>query len=231
MVFATDFDPIDSRSTSSPRRKSNQAKISPLHQTNRLIAQANQAQKAVQTPGQTSAHLSARRSVQEIAYQEQAEAGVELAVANRVTSSVRPSSATADPSVATLPVGGSSVSSLRQPKLPLGLKLLSQVQHGSTAVASVLIAGALALYGSSVYVDRSVNRTTDHLNRLQSESQQLTAANESIKQSLAEQAKSENSGLEPYEAGDVLFVTPEPVRPENEVSEGAEVEQFRPQGY
>ncbi|EDX85853.1 hypothetical protein S7335_3556 [Synechococcus sp. PCC 7335] len=100
----------------------------------------------------------------------------------------------------------------RQPRLPSGLKLLRQIQQGSTVLAGLLVAGALVVYGSSAYTNRSTNQAQARLNALQSESQQLTIANESIRQSLAEQAIEENSGLEPYQPDDLLFITPEPQR-------------------
>ncbi len=117
-----------------------------------------------------------------------------------------------------------------KPTLPLGLKILNYVQQGSTVITSLLIGGALVLYGSSVYVDKSADRVTTRLNQLQGESQQLTSANESIKQSLAEQAAQAGSGLEPYEAGDVLFVAPEPARETDKLLE-AHTERPKPLGY
>jgi len=102
----------------------------------------------------------------------------------------------------------------RQPKLPLGLQLLNRLQQGSAVVMGVMVMGALAVYGSTVYVDKSTSRALVQLDELQGESQQLTSANESIKQSLAEQAAQEDSGLEPYEADDVILLTPAPLREE-----------------
>ncbi len=119
----------------------------------------------------------------------------------------------------------------KQPPLPLGLRLLHRFQQGSTILTGLLVASALVIYGSSVYVDRSTNQALAQLNALQSESQQLTTANESIKQSLAEQAVEENSGLKPYESGDMLFVTPEPRRAATEAEESKQPERLQPLGY
>lgn len=96
----------------------------------------------------------------------------------------------------------------QRPQLPLGLRILNRLQQGSTAITGVLVASALVVYGSTVYIDKSTNKAIYQLDTLQGESQQLTSANESIKQSLAEQASRPESGLEPYAAGDVLFVEP-----------------------
>ena len=117
-----------------------------------------------------------------------------------------------------------------QPSLPVRLQLLNRIQQGSTILTGVLMASALLVYGSTVYVDRSTDSALRQLDALQSESQQLTTANESIKQSLAEQAIREDSGLELHEAGDVLFVEPAPVRPSNEIEE-TESKPLRPLGY
>ncbi|MEL6880286.1 MAG: hypothetical protein AAFP09_07150 [Cyanobacteria bacterium J06607_10] len=117
-----------------------------------------------------------------------------------------------------------------RPSLPVGLQLLNRIQHGSTILTGVLMTGALLVYGSTVYVDRSTDSALRQLDALQSESQQLTTANESIKQSLAEQAIREDSGLELHKAGDVMFVEPAPVRPSNEIEE-TEAKPLRPLGY
>ena len=100
----------------------------------------------------------------------------------------------------------------KQPKLPLRLRLLNGLQHGSAIVTSLLVTGALVVYGSTVYVDKSTQRALIQLDTLQGESQQLTSANEAIKESLAEQATQPDSGLKPYDTGDMLFLTPEPLR-------------------
>ncbi|MEM6452541.1 MAG: hypothetical protein AAF703_19770 [Cyanobacteria bacterium P01_D01_bin.105] len=100
----------------------------------------------------------------------------------------------------------------RQPKLPFALQLLNRLQQGSAMVMGVLVTAALIVYGSTVYVDKSTSRALVQLDELQGESQQLTSANESIKQSLAEQAIREDSELEPYKADDVLLLAPAPRR-------------------
>ncbi len=125
---------------------------------------------------------------------------------------------------------GQSLSLPKQPRLPLGLKLLNRLQQGSAIVTSFLVTGALVVYGSTAYVDKSTQRALIRLDTLQGESQQLTSANESIKESLAEQAIQSDSGLEPYEAGDMLFLTPEPLREGAEPAEPA-AEMPGPLGY
>lgn len=118
-----------------------------------------------------------------------------------------------------------------KPSLPLGLRLLNRMQQGSTVVTSLLVTGALLIYGSTVYVDKSTNRALSQLDELQGESQQLTSANEAIKQSLAEQAVREESGLELSDPGDVLFLSPLPRRQSAVVPDEDVVEMPRPLGY
>lgn len=213
MVFATDFDPTVSSARRKADHTANQAKngqsspISPVHQTNRLIAEAARSQAAAK-----------RAASQKAALQKAAQRKPTVTITN-----VAAKDAMVTASVAALPLKA-------KPSLPLWLQVLNRVQHGSTLVASVLIAGALVLYGSSVYVDKSTERALTRLNQLQGESQQLTTANEAIKQNLAEQAMEENSGLEPYEAGDVIFVEPQPLRSVSDADEPMP-ERIRPLGY
>lgn len=119
----------------------------------------------------------------------------------------------------------------KRTKLPLGLTLLNRLQQGSTIVTGLLVTGALAVYGSTVYVDKSTSHALVQLDALQGESQQLTSANESIKQSLAEQAIQADSGLEPYESGDVLFLEPAPLRKSRVVEADKTNELSEPLGY
>lgn len=127
--------------------------------------------------------------------------------------------------------GDRSISLPKKAKLPLGLTLLNRLQQSSTVVTGLLVTGALVAYGSTVYVDKSTSHALVQLDALQGESQQLTSANESIKQSLAEQAIKEDSGLEPYESGDVLFLKPEPLRKNAVVDAEASGEPIEPLGY
>ena len=118
----------------------------------------------------------------------------------------------------------------RGPKLPLGLQILNQIQQGSTAVAGLLMTGALVVYGSTVYLDRSAQHTLAQIDALQLESQQLTSANEAIKQSLAEQAAQPDSGLALHKSGDVLFLSPAPPRPAPAATQ-SKTKRTRPLGY
>lgn len=118
-----------------------------------------------------------------------------------------------------------------KPKLPFGLQVLNRVQQGSAAIAGILVTGALVVYGSTVYVDKSNSYTLAQLDALQSESQQLTSANEAIKQSLAEQAAQADSGLALHKSGDVLFLSPEPLREIPAEPAEPATKRTRPLGY
>lgn len=235
MVFATDFDSTDFDSLESSKRHQpnlsevesevktakrtprqadliNMANISPAKQTQHLIAQANQARK--QTSVQANVQAITQASALEQG-QKQTETEAAIAAFQRDARHAKRADNVLSLHPDGAPTGRKDAQGnpiTRKPSLPVWLSLLTRIQQGSTVVTGLLMTGALVLYGSSVYVDRSTNTALVKLDALQGESQELTAANEAIKQSLAEQATREDSGLELYEAGDVLFVKPEPLR-------------------
>lgn len=252
MVFATDFDPVNASARRQTRQKaleSSQHRLidggsdsslanssvpevtrrsaaqggsvyisSPASQTNRLLAKATLAGKLAQH-GAAKQSVARRSGVSKRGTSKVRPEAGEIAIAPR-----EPSTSRSKPNVlAPLPLP-------KKTALPLGLRILNRVQHTSTALTGVLMASALVLYGSSVYVDKSANRAMAHLNFLQDESQQLTSANEAIKQTLANQATQDNSGLEPYESGDVLFVEPAPAREPLEIEEKT-AKRLKPLGY
>ncbi len=189
MVFATEFDPREqSQRRPSPKSRSN----SDLQTGTTSLQDASTLAPRIQAVSQTS--LAPNPNT----YQAKRSNIVPLQVGG--------------PAKRVRLDADSTLSLPQQPKLPLGLRLLTRLQQGSTAITGVLVTAALVVYGSTVYVDKSATRAILQLDALQGESQQLTSANESIKQSLAEQATRPDSGLEPYEAGDVIFVEPAPPR-------------------
>ncbi|MEL7351386.1 MAG: hypothetical protein AAF283_00310 [Cyanobacteria bacterium P01_A01_bin.70] len=204
MVFATEYDPIDQ---SSPRHDSASLQKSNRSQADRLApSQYGRPQAASATPEGPASATAAADNV------------VPLHL-NGAAVRVK-----ADPNTRALVLPD-------KPSLPLGLRLLNRMQQGSTVVTSLLVTGALLIYGSTVYVDKSTNRALSQLDELQGESQQLTSANEAIKQSLAEQAVREESGLELSDPGDVLFLSPLPRRQSAVVPDEDVVEMPRPLGY
>lgn len=113
-----------------------------------------------------------------------------------------------------VPGRGAEVKQLpRVPRLPLGLKLLVGVQQGSTVLTGGLVATALIIYSWTVYLDKSIARSFQHLEALKVSTQQVTTANETLKNSMAEQAESPAAGFTPFEPKRAIFLSPAPARP------------------
>lgn len=231
MVFATEYDPIDQ---SSPRQDSASLQKSNRSQSNRL------------GPLQYSRPQVAAVALSSVPPSESDDKMSDDTMAHTVKAAAAPqgpaSAAAANNNVVPLHLNGAAVRVKAdpntralvlpdKPSLPLGLRLLNRMQQGSTVVTSLLVTGALLIYGSTVYVDKSTNRALSQLDELQGESQQLTSANEAIKQSLAEQAVREESGLELSDPGDVLFLSPLPRRQSVVVPDEDVVDMPRPLGY
>lgn len=101
----------------------------------------------------------------------------------------------------------------RKPHLPLGLKLLVGVQQGSTLLTGGLVATALIVYSWTVYLDKAVARSFDRLDTLKAAIQQVTTANATLKNNMAEQAESPMAGFKPFEPKRAIFLSPAPARP------------------
>ncbi len=99
---------------------------------------------------------------------------------------------------------------LRSPS-PL-VKLLSQVQVVSAVMAGALVSLALVGYGTSVYVDRQLTQSTRRLHPLQRQSEQLTTAQEVLKNHLAQQVEAGANGLQRPRPDHVIFLQPSPQR-------------------
>ncbi|MEM7796427.1 MAG: hypothetical protein AAF579_18490 [Cyanobacteria bacterium P01_C01_bin.118] len=101
----------------------------------------------------------------------------------------------------------------KSPRLPLGLKLLMGVQQGSTVVTGGLVATALVIYSWTVYLDKTLAHSFQHLEALKVSTQQMTTANETLKHSMAKQAESPAAGFKPFDPERVIFVPPAQLRP------------------
>lgn len=120
------------------------------------------------------------------------------------------------------------------PRLPLGLKLLVGVQQGSTVLTGGLVATALIIYSWTVYLDKSVARSFQRLETLKASIQQVTTANATLKNSMAEQAESPTVGFRPFEPKRAIFVSPAPARPSVEPTQESDVQSSpmpHPLGY
>ena len=101
---------------------------------------------------------------------------------------------------------------LSQTVLP-GLKILLQVQRASSWVSFSLIIGLLAVYGWTVYTQQRWGSAYSHLEALQKQERQMTAASEVLKNQMAKQAEAPDVGLALPEPGNTVFLTPAPQRP------------------
>jgi len=80
--------------------------------------------------------------------------------------------------------------------LPLWLHCLVGIEKGVSFLTLGLVTSTLVLYGWTVYSQRMWSQQYQHLNAVQKTQQQLLMANEVLKNHLARQAESSNSGLE-----------------------------------
>lgn len=106
----------------------------------------------------------------------------------------------------------------RAPRLPLGLKILVGVQQGSTVLTGGLVVTALLVYSWTVYLDKTVSRSFQRLETLKASIQQVTTANATLKNNMAEQAESPSAGFKPFEPKRAIFLSPAPPRPSVEPS-------------
>ena len=105
------------------------------------------------------------------------------------------------------------VKQLPTPRIPLGLKLLVGVQQSSTVLTGGLVATALIIYSWTVYLDKAVARSFNRLDTLKASIQQVTTANATLKNNMAEQAESPTAGFKPFEPKRAIFLSPAPARP------------------
>ncbi|WP_052050484.1 hypothetical protein [Leptolyngbya sp. KIOST-1] len=87
---------------------------------------------------------------------------------------------------------------------------LAQLHMVSSVLAGSLVVLTLLTYGTSVYLSRQLNQTNQRLSRLQRNEQQLTKANEVLKNHLARQVGGEEMGFQPPQPDSVIFLKPTP---------------------
>ncbi len=102
----------------------------------------------------------------------------------------------------------------RYPQIPLWLRQLILLQRGSSI--AVLAMGGLTLvaYSWGVHSQRSWTQAYAQLEHLRRDEPQLMRANEVLKEHLAQQAESENSGLIEPTAANILYMEPSEPRPD-----------------
>lgn len=90
------------------------------------------------------------------------------------------------------------------------VRRLAKVHLVSSVLAVSLVALTLVSYGTSVYINRQLNQASQKLNRLQRNEQQLTTANEVLKNHLAQQVEGSEMGFQPPQPDSVIFLKPAP---------------------
>ncbi len=83
----------------------------------------------------------------------------------------------------------------RSRQLPFWVRLLLSIQQGSSVLAFGLACAVLVVYASTVYLQQQWSGEYEHLQALQREQRNLTAADELLKNQLASQAQHPESGL------------------------------------
>jgi len=105
------------------------------------------------------------------------------------------------------------VQQLPRPQVvPPWLKTLLHVQRTSSFVTFSLMIGLLAVYGWTVYTQQRWGSAYSHLEVLQKQERQMTAASEVLKNQMAKQAEAPDVGLALPDPGNTVFLAPAPQR-------------------
>jgi hypothetical protein len=89
---------------------------------------------------------------------------------------------------------------------------LIKLQRGSLLVAFILVIGALAAYGRTVYLQQLWSHEYGELEKLQRSERELTAAIEALKNHSAAQAGLPGNNLVAQSPGNTIFLPPAPLR-------------------
>lgn len=96
---------------------------------------------------------------------------------------------------------------------PLWLVRLMSIQRRSSAIAFCLIAAMLAIYGGTVYSERTWSQARAKLETLQRRERQFIATTEVLKNQVTQQVEQPNTELVPADATQTIFLKPAPPRP------------------
>lgn len=102
--------------------------------------------------------------------------------------------------------------SLPQSK-PLWLKSLMGVQLASSIVTILLASSSLTIYGYTIYSESKWTEEYQKLQQLRHQEQQISVANELLKNQIAEQASTPDTGLVSQDSVKRIFLQPAPPRP------------------
>lgn len=94
--------------------------------------------------------------------------------------------------------------------LPVWLRLLIQLQRGSTIVAFVLVAATLVVYSTTIYTQQLWSRDYQRLKAMQRQERQMIATSETLKHQLAQQAQKPESGLVRRLPQQAIYLPPAP---------------------
>ena len=95
---------------------------------------------------------------------------------------------------------------------PVWLRSLLILQRGSNPLAFFLVAATLGIYAWTVSTQKLWTQEYTKLDNLQRQERQMTAANEVMKNQLAQLAEKPNTGLVPPSPANTLFLPPAPQR-------------------
>ena len=104
------------------------------------------------------------------------------------------------------------VISLAQSK-PLWLRSLMITQFTSSIVALLLASASVAFYGLTIYGQSKWTTEYQKLQKLKEKEQQISVANELLKNHIAEQASTSDSSLASPDSVNRIFLEPAPPRP------------------
>lgn len=93
-------------------------------------------------------------------------------------------------------------------QLPVKLKSLLFWQKSSLGLAFTLIAASVAVYVANVRIPEIWSQKYEQLEILQRQERELTAANESLKHKLAQQAQNQETNLTLVTSNNTIFITP-----------------------
>ena len=96
---------------------------------------------------------------------------------------------------------------------PLWLKSLMMTQLGSSCIAVLLATTSVAIYGSTIYGQSKWTAEYQKLQKLRHKEQQISVANELLKNQIAEQASTSEASLVPEDSVKRIFLEPAPPRP------------------
>ncbi|MFE1747603.1 hypothetical protein [Coleofasciculus sp. H7-2] len=121
-----------------------------------------------------------------------------------------------------------------QAQTPAWLRSLVTLQRTSNLVCFLLIASTLGVYAWTVYTQQMWSQEYRKLETLQRHERQMTAANEALKNQLAQEAELPGTGLVAPNPANTIFLPPAPQRqslPKPAATPNSETSPTTPLGY